>query len=113
MKKKHPKTIFTHQCPAIAAGIRAVFPNTFHGLCTFHIFENAKDKIKKGTKEGMMSTLCNLMFDVDDEDGFDKCWESVINKHYPGKGPYGHPWFAFIYKFCHQWSSTWVNNHFT
>ncbi|CAN1295019.1 Protein FAR1-RELATED SEQUENCE 5 [Linum perenne] len=113
MKKKHPTTIFTDQCPAIAAGIRAVFPNTFHGLCTFHILENAKDKIKKGMKEGMMSSLCNLMFDVDDEAGFNKCWESTISKHFPGKGPYGHPWLAFMYKFRHQWSSAWVNNNFT
>ncbi|CAN1336814.1 Protein FAR1-RELATED SEQUENCE 5, partial [Linum perenne] len=105
MKKKHPTTIFTDQCPAIAAGIRAVFPHTFHGLCTFHILENAKDMIKKGMKEGMMSSLCNLMFDGDDEAGFNKCWESTISKHFPGKGPYGHPWLAFIYKFRHQWSS--------
>ncbi|CAN1318480.1 Protein FAR1-RELATED SEQUENCE 5 [Linum perenne] len=111
--KKHPKIIFTDQCLAIGAGIRAVFPNTFYELCTFHIFKNAKDKIKKGMNEGMMSALCNLMFDVDDEDDFNKCWESTINKHYPGKGPYGHPWLAFIYKFRHQWSSAWVNNHFT
>ncbi|CAN1337728.1 Protein FAR-RED IMPAIRED RESPONSE 1 [Linum perenne] len=113
MKNKHPKIIFTDQCSAIAAGIRAVFPNTFHGLYTFHIFENAKENIKKGMKEGMMPALCNLMFDVDDEDGFNKCWESTINKHYPEKGPHGDPWLAFIYKFRYQWSSTWVNNHFT
>ncbi|CAN1247481.1 Protein FAR1-RELATED SEQUENCE 7 [Linum perenne] len=30
MKKKHPQTIFTDQCPAIAATIRLVLPDTFH-----------------------------------------------------------------------------------
>ncbi|CAN0837068.1 Protein FAR1-RELATED SEQUENCE 5, partial [Linum grandiflorum] len=43
MGGKKPKSIFTDQAAAIAAGIRTHFPlpDTYHGLCTFHIHENA------------------------------------------------------------------------
>ncbi|CAN1764876.1 Protein FAR1-RELATED SEQUENCE 7 [Linum perenne] len=45
MQSKHPHSIFTDQCLAIAAGIRSIFPSTFHGLCTFHIRENSSHKM--------------------------------------------------------------------
>ncbi|CAN1838071.1 Protein FAR1-RELATED SEQUENCE 5, partial [Linum perenne] len=113
MKNKHPETIFTDQCPAIAAAIRIVLPNTYHGLCTFHIFTNAKDRLKTSMYEGILSDLQNLMYNVDDEATFDRYWKLTIEKHFPGKGEFGHPWLQFIHKFRQQWSSAWVNNHFT
>ncbi|CAN1764882.1 Protein FAR1-RELATED SEQUENCE 7 [Linum perenne] len=45
MQGKHPRLIFTDQCLAIIVGIRSIFPGTFHGLCTFHILENASHKM--------------------------------------------------------------------
>ncbi|CAN1148622.1 Protein FAR1-RELATED SEQUENCE 5 [Linum perenne] len=66
MKNKHPRTIFTDQCPAIAASIISVMPNTFHGLCIFHINENAKEKLKgKAAKDGIITDLNFLMKWVD------------------------------------------------
>jgi zinc finger SWIM domain-containing protein 3 len=38
---KHPSTIFTYQCAAMAAAIRIVFPNTSHCLCLWNIYQNA------------------------------------------------------------------------
>ena len=37
MSRKALKTIFTDQDIVMAAAIRATMPDTFHGLCTFHI----------------------------------------------------------------------------
>ncbi|CAN1302048.1 Protein FAR1-RELATED SEQUENCE 5 [Linum perenne] len=113
MKGKPPQTIFTDQCPAIVAAIRLVLPDMYHGLCTFHIFTNAKDKLKTSKYDGILSDLQNLMYNVDDEASFAIYWESTVNKHFPGEGPFGHPWLQFIYKFRHQWSSAWVNNNST
>ncbi|CAN1781803.1 Protein FAR-RED IMPAIRED RESPONSE 1, partial [Linum perenne] len=63
--------------------------------------------------EGILSDLQNLMYNVDDEATFDRYWKLTIEKHFPGKGEFGHPWLQFIHKFRQQWSSAWVNNHFT
>ncbi|CAN1331068.1 Protein FAR1-RELATED SEQUENCE 5 [Linum perenne] len=114
MKNKHSRTIFTDQCPAIAAGIRSVMPNTFHGLCIFHINENAKEKLKgKAAKDGIITDLNFLMKWVDTEDEFEARWQTMISKYYPDNLPHGHPWLVYIHKFRHQWSSVWVNNNFT
>jgi zinc finger SWIM domain-containing protein 3 len=40
MSGKHPNTIFTEHCAAIAATISIVFPNTRHHLGLWHIFQN-------------------------------------------------------------------------
>ncbi|KAL0011331.1 hypothetical protein SO802_006439 [Lithocarpus litseifolius] len=36
---KRPKTIFTDQEPAMAKALSEVMPNTYHGLCTWHIMQ--------------------------------------------------------------------------
>ncbi|CAN1128577.1 Protein FAR1-RELATED SEQUENCE 3 [Linum perenne] len=114
MKNKHPRTIFTDQCPAIAAGTRSVMSNTFHGLCIFHINENAKEKLKgKAAKDGIITDLNFLMKWVDTKDEFESWWQGMISKYYPGTLPHGHPWLVYIHKFRHQWSSVWVNNKYT
>ncbi|CAN1162190.1 Protein FAR1-RELATED SEQUENCE 5 [Linum perenne] len=112
MKEKHPTSIFTDQCPAIAAGINSIFPNTFHGLCTFHINQNAKRRMGKLTNEVFLNELQFLMYEVDTEEQFDTAWREMIDKCFPGKGPDGHSWLVYIHKFRKQWSSVWVKNNF-
>jgi zinc finger SWIM domain-containing protein 3 len=41
MSGKKPKTILTNQDAAMAKAISLTMPKTFHGLCTWHIRENA------------------------------------------------------------------------
>lgn len=41
MSGKKPKTILTDQDAAMAKAISLTMPETFHGLCTWHIRENA------------------------------------------------------------------------
>ncbi|CAN0915253.1 Protein FAR-RED IMPAIRED RESPONSE 1 [Linum grandiflorum] len=102
MKGKKPKTIFTDQCPAIAGGIRIVMSETFHGLCTFHINENAKDKFRKASQNGIVKDLSHLMFGVDNEAEFDQHWDMMLQKHFTDKLPEGHSWLTYIRKFRHQ-----------
>ncbi|CAN0912511.1 Protein FAR-RED IMPAIRED RESPONSE 1 [Linum grandiflorum] len=113
MKGKKPKTIFTDQCSAIAARIRNVMPKIFHGLCTFHINVNAKNKFRKASQNDILKDLSHLMFGVDNEAEFDQHWDIMLQKHFTDKLPESHSWLTYIRKFRHQRSSTWVNNHFT
>ncbi|CAN1146310.1 Protein FAR1-RELATED SEQUENCE 5 [Linum perenne] len=113
MKKKPLTSIFTDQCLAIASGINSIFLNTFHGLCTFHINQNAERRMGKLANEVFLNELQFLMYEVDTEEQFDTAWREMIDKCFPGKGPDGHSWLVYIHKFRKQWSSIWVKNNFT
>jgi len=39
--QKHPQTIFTDQDSAMGKAVSNVFTSTWHGLCTWHISQNA------------------------------------------------------------------------
>ncbi|CAN0843385.1 Protein FAR1-RELATED SEQUENCE 3 [Linum grandiflorum] len=53
MNSKKPKCIFTYHCAAIRVGLHTVFPNSFHGLCTFHKLLNAHKNV---------DSLCTVKF---------------------------------------------------
>ena len=56
---KQPRTIYTDQDATMEKGIKIIFTESYHGLCTFYIIQNAvkhlspvKDKEKdEGEKE--------------------------------------------------------------
>ena len=49
---KKPKTIFTDQDPAMAKALNEVMPNTWHGLCTWHIIQNGIKHLGNLMKDG-------------------------------------------------------------
>ncbi|CAN0904531.1 Protein FAR1-RELATED SEQUENCE 5, partial [Linum grandiflorum] len=114
MHGKHPKSIFSDQCPAIGAGIRSIFPQTFHGLCSFHIRENAAKNLGLELAAKVFENgFTKAMYNVYTVDQFLMTWNIMIATTFPGKGPGGHPWLERILKVREQWSSAWVDNHRT
>ncbi|CAL1402244.1 unnamed protein product [Linum trigynum] len=107
-----PLSMFTDQAAAIAAGIRSVFPDCFHGLCTWHIAQNAVVNLGSLCDSDFLRELSYLMYNADDEDDFEYNWKKMIEKCFPGKGPLGHSWLQGVYKVRKKWSSAWVNNYF-
>ncbi|CAN1322257.1 Protein FAR1-RELATED SEQUENCE 8 [Linum perenne] len=97
MKKKSPKTIFTDQCKAITAGIRVTMPDTFHGLCTFHLNENAAEKFKNfERRDELKKDLQYLMFGVVNEDQFYHHWKALVDEYSQGKVlKVIHGWLAY------------------
>ena len=49
---KKPKTIFTYQDHAMAKALNEVMPNTWHGLCTWHIMQNGIKHLRNLMKDG-------------------------------------------------------------
>ncbi|CAN1214988.1 Protein FAR1-RELATED SEQUENCE 7 [Linum perenne] len=89
MRGQKPKSIFTDQAPPIAAGIRTQFqlPATFHGLCTFHIHQNASKNLGSLCDKQFVAELKYLMFGVDDENEFEENWLKMKATCFPGKPP--------------------------
>ncbi|CAN1769116.1 Protein FAR1-RELATED SEQUENCE 5 [Linum perenne] len=114
MRGRHPRSIFTDQCPAIAAGIRSKFPGTFHGLCTFHIRENASRKMGIELANRVYeSGFTKAMFGVHTVEQFQYNWDRMVQSTFTNHGTEVHSWLVYIYNFREQWSSAWVNKNRT
>ncbi|CAN0916992.1 Protein FAR1-RELATED SEQUENCE 3 [Linum grandiflorum] len=114
MRGKHPKSIFSDQCPAIGAGVRSIFPETFHGLCSFHLRENASKNLGiELAARVFRNGLSDAMYSVHTVDQFSMAWNRMIATTFPGETNGGHAWLDRLYKLRHQWSSAWVDNNRT
>ncbi|CAN1785071.1 hypothetical protein LINPERHAP1_LOCUS16759, partial [Linum perenne] len=73
-------------------------PVTYHGLCTFHILNNAARNLGSLCDKVFVAELSYLMFGVDTEAEFDVHWGLMKKKCFPDREPEGHPWLTQIYQ---------------
>lgn len=109
MSEKAPKTIFTDQDAAMAKAIKSVLPSTFHGLCTWHLLQNAINQM--GTELANKCDLETLMYVVSTEKEFEFVWGKMIENCFPTGDV--HRWLTRALKLKEKWSSPWLKQHFT
>ncbi|CAN1262657.1 Protein FAR1-RELATED SEQUENCE 5 [Linum perenne] len=112
MDNEKPSCIFTDQCAAIKAAVRSVFPNTFHGLCTFHLLQNAHKNLGTLATPKFRDCLRYIMYNIETEAEFEHEWKNMIATHFPGKGPNGHKWLDTLYTIRQKWCCVWLRNQF-
>uniref|UniRef100_A0A2N9I6R5 Uncharacterized protein n=1 Tax=Fagus sylvatica TaxID=28930 RepID=A0A2N9I6R5_FAGSY len=108
---KKPKTIFTDQDPAMAKALNEVMPNTWHGLCTWHIMQNGIKHLGNLMKDGssLLQVFKTCMFEYEDENEFEKSWEEMIDKY----ATHDRSWLDGIYKLKKKWAKCYMKNTFT
>ncbi|XP_028067917.1 protein FAR1-RELATED SEQUENCE 5-like [Camellia sinensis] len=83
MSGKKPTSFFTDQDQVITKAISEVMPKVFHGLCTFHLMQNALKHLgylyKSGSKFGSDFKTC--IFGYEDEHELIDAWDSLIDKY--------------------------------
>ncbi|KAF7124972.1 hypothetical protein RHSIM_Rhsim12G0053100 [Rhododendron simsii] len=83
MSGKKPFTFFTDQDQAMANAISQVMPDVKHGLCTFHINQNAMKHL--GYLYGKESTFASdfnaCMFLYEDEKELEEAWDSLLKSY--------------------------------
>ncbi|XP_028109693.1 protein FAR1-RELATED SEQUENCE 5-like [Camellia sinensis] len=83
MLGKKPVSFFTDQDQAMAKAISQIMPEVFHGLCTFHLMQNALKHLgylfKSGSK--FSSDLKACIYDYENEDELIEAWNSLIDKY--------------------------------
>ena len=83
MSGKKPISFFTDQDQAMAKAISKIMPEVFHGLCTFHLMQNALKHLgylfKGGSKFGCDFKTC--IFGYEDEHELVEAWDSLIHKY--------------------------------
>ena len=74
MVNKHSRTIFTDQDTAMVAPASKVMPETYHGLCTFHIKQNFVKQLANHfkTKSSLYRKFMDSVHWIEDEDDFNR-----------------------------------------
>ncbi|XP_076950151.1 protein FAR1-RELATED SEQUENCE 5-like [Bidens hawaiensis] len=90
------KVVVTDQDPAMKQAITAVFPNTRHRLCMWHIMKKVADKVGADlcNNEDFKSMLCNIVLtDSISPLEFEEKWQAIMIEFELDKNK----WFTDIY----------------
>ncbi|XP_027083622.1 protein FAR1-RELATED SEQUENCE 5-like [Coffea arabica] len=108
---KRPSTILTDQDHAMAAALSVVMPETFHGLCTFHIRRNFMKHFGNHYKENSdlpyMFGAC--MYEFEEVEQFNKVWEAMVKKH----NLENNEWLSGLYRIRDKWARCMMKERWT
>lgn len=90
---KQPKSIFTDQDAAIGVAIAIVMPNVTHGLCTWHVMQNAATHLLRYNDErnDYVGIFRDCVYKYEEKVEFEEKFKDLESK-------LGGTWFPFIYK---------------
>ncbi|KAF7801264.1 protein FAR1-RELATED SEQUENCE 5-like [Senna tora] len=108
---KKPKTIFTDQDAAMAKAISMVLPDSYHRLCTWHLFQNALKNVNHAFKksDSFASDLRCCIYDYEYEDEFLNAWESILDKHDLRQNK----WMQDLFQKKEKWASVYGRHTFS
>ena len=111
MGGKKPKTILPDQDAAMAKALSIVMPETFHGLCTWHIRENALRHVNHLYQQSaQFCSDCEACIDLhEEEEEFLSGWEALLVEHNVSKDS----WLHNIFRFKEKWAWAYVRKTFT
>ncbi|XP_059437602.1 protein FAR1-RELATED SEQUENCE 5-like [Corylus avellana] len=108
---KKPQTIFTDQEAAMAKALTEVMPDTWHGLCTWHIMQNCIKYLGNLMKDGshFLRDFKSCMFEYEDETEFENAWKKMIQRYNGGLVS----WLDCMYKLKTKLAKCHMKNAFT
>ncbi|XP_021757130.1 protein FAR1-RELATED SEQUENCE 5-like [Chenopodium quinoa] len=102
MHGKKPKTILTDQDQAMANALSTKWPDTYHRLCVWHMYQNAAkhlhhvfEKFKDFAKD-----FSSCVYDYDDEANFIDAWDNMLVKY----DLVGNSWLERVYNLREKWA---------
>ncbi|KAL6221654.1 hypothetical protein ACLB2K_005050 [Fragaria x ananassa] len=101
-KQKKPKTIFTDQDPAMAKALFEVLPDTFHGLCSWHIMQNGIKHLGYLMKEGSyyLTEFSACMYEHEEVEEFEDAWSAMLDRY----NVCTNPWLLKTYEINEKWA---------
>jgi len=95
----------------MAKALNEVMPNTYRGLCTWHIMQNGIKHLGNLMKDGssFLQVFKTCMFEFNDEIEFKKTWEDMIDTY----TIHDRSWLDSIYKLKRKWAKCYMRNEFT
>ncbi|XP_062175226.1 protein FAR1-RELATED SEQUENCE 5-like isoform X3 [Alnus glutinosa] len=108
---KKPQSIFTNQDATMEKVLIEVMPDSWHGLCTWHIMQNGIKHLGNLMKDGscFLRDFKTCMFDYEDDTKFENAWVKMIQTY----NIENLCWLDGIYKLKTKWAKCHVKNAFT
>jgi zinc finger SWIM domain-containing protein 3 len=111
MSENRPITIFTDQDATMTATIQEVMPDTYHALCSWHMWQNANRHLgyllKGGSRFNKDFLAC--IYEYDDEDEFLSAWNIMLEKYDARENK----WLIGIFQLKEKWAQAYVKRTFT
>jgi hypothetical protein len=101
MHGKQPKNIITDQDWAMRAAINAIFTDSVHRNCRWHIMKKANEKLGSflGRHPGLAEEFNECVDESMSVDEFEACWAEIVLKWDLA----GNETFAWLKKYAHTW----------
>ncbi|XP_058196881.1 protein FAR-RED IMPAIRED RESPONSE 1-like [Rhododendron vialii] len=111
MSGKKPTTIFTDQDAAMAKAISNVMPDVSHGLCTFHLNQNALKHLgylfHADSNFGKEFNAC--IFGYEEIHELEKAWHTLIKKY----NLQDNSWMAKTWEIREKWAHVYMKWSYT
>ncbi|XP_057755426.1 protein FAR1-RELATED SEQUENCE 5-like [Arachis stenosperma] len=109
--QKKPKTIFTDQDPAMASALVEKLPETYHGLCVWHIMQNAIRHLGNKLKDGsfILRDFKACMYNSEDQFQFQETWDALLQRYKVEDNS----WLKSIYKVKEKWAHCYMKKVYT
>uniref|UniRef100_A0ACD5Z2R3 Uncharacterized protein n=1 Tax=Avena sativa TaxID=4498 RepID=A0ACD5Z2R3_AVESA len=110
MHGKQPSNIITDQDWAMRLAISAIFPETSHRNCHWHIIKKANKKLGAflGRNPGLALEFNECIDESMTVEEFEAKWAEMVLKW----GLAGHETFTWLKKFAHTWVPCYFRHHF-
>ncbi|XP_015934769.3 protein FAR1-RELATED SEQUENCE 5-like [Arachis duranensis] len=109
--QKKPKTIFTDQDPAMASALVEKMPETYHGLCVWHIMQNAIRHLGNKLKDGsfILRDFKACIYNSEDQFQFQETWDALLQRYKVEDNS----WLKSIYKVKEKWAHCYMKKVYT
>ncbi|XP_029127003.1 protein FAR1-RELATED SEQUENCE 5-like, partial [Cajanus cajan] len=95
----------------MAKALVEVIPETYHGLCTWHLMQNGikhLSNLMKGESH-FLSDFKKCMYGYDDEEQFEEGWRNLLEKFDVKENT----WLQRVYSVREKWASCYLKKAFT
>ena len=95
----------------MAKALREVIPETYHGLCTWHLMQNAIKHLSKFAKNGpnLLGELKLCMYKYLKEVDFQRAWDKMVEDYKLQESD----WMLGLYKIKEKWAKCYMKNTMT
>uniref|UniRef100_A0A803Q5U9 Protein FAR1-RELATED SEQUENCE n=1 Tax=Cannabis sativa TaxID=3483 RepID=A0A803Q5U9_CANSA len=110
MSGKKPKTILTDQDAAMAKALRSQWPETYHRLCIWHMYQNAAKHLSSVFERfrEFAHDFGNCIYEYDEECEFIEAWGNMLGKY----NLENNEWLAQQFKVKEKWALVYGRDTF-